>query len=131
MGDAVALGPAGPELNVTVGALVLTVNVCAAGVASVLPAASVARTWKVCEPSARAAVVRGDVHAANAAASTLHSNVDPASVAPKAKVGVVSLVGEAIGVSVVSGGVRSTWKSQVASVGSVFRAVSVATTWKR
>ena len=35
------------------GATVSTVQVKLAGEASVLPAASVARTWKVCEPSAR------------------------------------------------------------------------------
>ena len=35
------------------GAVVSIVQVKLAGDASVLPAASVARTWKVCEPSAR------------------------------------------------------------------------------
>ena len=35
------------------GPVVSTTQVKLAGVASILPAASIARTWKVCEPSAR------------------------------------------------------------------------------
>ena len=50
----------------------------------------------MCEPCASAAVVNGEVHAANAAPSTRHSNVAPASEV-NVKVGVVSLVGEAMG----------------------------------
>jgi translation elongation factor TU len=45
--------PAGPESIVVSGAIVSTVNVRVAGVASVFPAASVARTANVCEPCAR------------------------------------------------------------------------------
>ncbi len=41
------------KLVVELGAAVSIVQVKLAGVASVLPAASVARTWKVWEPSAR------------------------------------------------------------------------------
>ena len=77
----------------TVGAVRSTMNVALAGEASVPPLLD-ARTWKVCEPSASDAVVYGDVHAANAAASTLHSNVAPVDgVAVNAKVGVSSVVG--------------------------------------
>ena len=47
---------------VSTGSVVSTVKVRLAGVASVLPAASVARTSKVCEPSASAVVVNGVVH---------------------------------------------------------------------
>ena len=36
-----------------------------------------ARTWKVCEPSARSLKLRGLVHAAQAPASSLHSKVAP------------------------------------------------------
>ena len=46
-------GSAGPELIVVWGALVSIVQVKVAGVGSVLPAGSVARTWKVWEPSVR------------------------------------------------------------------------------
>ena len=44
---------AGCEVIVVSGGVVSTVHVYEAGVGSV-PTASVARTWKVCEPSARA-----------------------------------------------------------------------------
>ena len=46
-------GSLGWAVIVVFGAAVSIVQVKLAGVASVLPAASVARTWKVCEPSAR------------------------------------------------------------------------------
>ena len=46
--------PVGPESIVVFGAAVSTVNVRVAGVASTLPAASVARTANVCSPAARA-----------------------------------------------------------------------------
>ena len=44
---------AGDAAIVTVGAIVSAVHVRDAGVASTLPAASTARTWKVCDPCAR------------------------------------------------------------------------------
>ena len=47
------VGSAGCDVMVVFGAVVSTVQVNVAGVASTLPARSVARTWKVCEPSAR------------------------------------------------------------------------------
>jgi hypothetical protein len=50
---ALVLGLVGLEPIVLSGASESTVHVNDAGVASVLPAASVARTWKVCEPCAR------------------------------------------------------------------------------
>src|SRR5512133_3484994 len=69
-----------------------TVNDCVAGVASVLPAASVARTAMPCMPSVRPWVVHGLVHAAQAPESSWHWNVDPLSLAVKANVGVLSVV---------------------------------------
>ena len=45
--------PVGPVPIVVSGATVSTVQVREAGVVSGLPAASVARTWNVCEPCAR------------------------------------------------------------------------------
>src|ERR671915_595182 len=74
---------------VVCGAAVSTVIARLAGVASVLPAASVARTSNVCAPLASAAVVCGEVQAANAEVSTRHWNVAPASL-ENANVGVAS-----------------------------------------
>ena len=51
-------------VRVVSGVDVSMTKVCADGVGSVLPAVSIARTLKVCEPSASAAVVNGDTHAA-------------------------------------------------------------------
>src|SRR4051794_22535462 len=69
----------GPEIMVVSGTAASTVQVCAAGEGSVLPAGSVARTRNVCEPSARPVSVLGDVHAAHAPESRRHSNVAPVS----------------------------------------------------
>ena len=71
--------PLGPPVTVVSGAVVSTVNVREAGVASALPAASLARTEKVCEPSPSPVRSFGDVQAAQAPASSLHSNVAPSS----------------------------------------------------
>ena len=57
---------AGCDVIVVCGAAVSTVNLRVAGEASVLPAASVARTRTVWPPSASAVVVHGLVHAAQA-----------------------------------------------------------------
>ena len=56
--------PDGPEVIVVSGAAVSTVKVRVAGVWSVLPAVSVARTLKVWAPSARLVRLRGEVQAA-------------------------------------------------------------------
>src|SRR4051812_49047252 len=70
----------------------LTVQVHVAAVASVLPAASVARTAKEWAPWPTVSV-RGDEQEANGPPSRLHSNVEPASVAVKAKSAAVFAVG--------------------------------------
>jgi hypothetical protein len=57
---------------VSVGATVVTVQARTAGEASVLPAASVARTLNECEPTASPVYDLGLEHGAYAAASTLH-----------------------------------------------------------
>ena len=74
------------------GAAVSTVKLREAGVGSTLPAASVARTSKVCDPCVRVALVKGEVQEAKAAASTRHWNVEPVSVEVNVKSGVVSFV---------------------------------------
>ena len=112
----------------TLGARVSTVIERLAGVASALPATSVARASKLCAPSASAAVVCGEVQAAKAAASTRHSNDDPASEANE-NVGVLSLVvplGPAV--IVVSGGVVSTVNERVAGEASTLPEASFART---
>src|SRR5918997_485077 len=77
----------GAVVIVVCGAAVSTVIARLAGLVSVLPAASVARTWNVCAPSDNAPVVCGEVQAAKAAASTRHWKLAPASL-EKPKVGV-------------------------------------------
>ncbi len=86
------------------GATVSMVQVKLAGVASMLPAASVARTRSVCGPSARADNVCGLVHVAKAAPSSEHSNVASASSAEKVKTGSVSFEGLVGVVSIVVSG---------------------------
>src|SRR5262245_5342719 len=71
VGVASFVGPFGPPVIVTVGCTVSTLNVALA--LAVLPAASVTRTVNVCAPSPSVEVVCGDVHDANAAASTAQS----------------------------------------------------------
>ena len=65
----VASGSVGPASIVVSGAVGVDRRTCGvAGVASVLPAASVARTSNVCVPSAERPAVNGEVQAANAGA---------------------------------------------------------------
>ena len=77
------------------GEAVSTVQVKFAGVASVLPALSIARTSKLWEPSLRPLSSRGEEHGAKAPASSLHSNEatpePPASAPEKVKVAVATL----------------------------------------
>src|SRR5262245_20827108 len=93
------------------------VQVKEAGVASMLPARSFARTWNVCEVSARPLKETGLEHAANAAASSLHSKTRLAvgvmsSLPVKVKLADVLLVGFAgMDPIVVSGGVESRMQS--------------------
>src|SRR6266496_4973811 len=94
------------------GAAVSTVKSREAGVGSVLPAASVARTRKVWAPSARAlagvCVSPGPEQAPNGSESKRHSKLDPGSVEENPKVGVESLVApEGPEVIVVSGGTKT------------------------
>src|SRR5688500_16993326 len=95
VGVASPVGPLGPGTMVVGGAVGTTVKLRLAGVASTLPTASVARTSKVCAPSARAAGVcePGPEQAPNAPESIRHWKLEPASVEEKANVGVASPVG--------------------------------------
>ncbi len=73
-------------------------------------------------------MVNGEVQVANAAPSTRHWNVEPASVAVKVNVGVLSLPGLSTGVSDVSGATVSTVQVREAGVASTLPAASVART---
>src|SRR6185369_16391015 len=57
------------------GARESSVQVAVAGVGSMLPAPSIARTWNVWLPSVSALSVAGELQAANAASSSAHSRV--------------------------------------------------------
>lgn len=111
--------------------LVSTVKVREAGVASVLPAGSVARTANECEPLLRLLIVCGEVQDAYAPESTLHSKVEPPSVAEKVNwalaVVIVSSCWGPLSI-VVSGAAVSTLKVRVAV--AALPAASVARTVK-
>ena len=101
-----AIDDAGPPVRAVCGRTESCVHVC--WMTALLPAASVARTRRVCVPSATAGMAGVAVQAANAAPSTLHASAAPAS-AETANTGVVSLV-SAPGavVNAAAGAVRST-----------------------
>jgi len=103
-------GLAGLESMVVFGAVRSTVQVSLAGEASVLPAASIARTSNVWLPSARAGeTVYGLLQADQLPPSTRHWNVEPDSDELKEKLGVASFDGfPGVESMVVFGGVRST-----------------------
>src|SRR4029079_289416 len=119
-----------------VGAVIETVGgpraidqVCEAGVPSVLPAVSVARTSKVWLPSASAAVVCGLVQGVQLPPSMRHSKVAPASPELNAKVGVASLSSAGGPESMLLfGAVRSIVQVDEAGLPSVLPAMSVART---
>ena len=94
--------------SVPVGLLVSRCQVHVAGVASVLPAASVARTSKVWSLSVSPATLCGLVQDANDPPSMLHSNVEPGSLESNVKDGTARLDGsEGLVRIVVLGAVRS------------------------
>ena len=115
---------------VAVGGVVSSSQAQFDGVASVFPAASIARTSNVRGPSASGAVVCGVVQAAQAPPSTLHSNVEPASLEEKVKSGVESRDGSpGLVTRVVSGVVRSTVTSITALALRPARSRAVAFRW--
>jgi hypothetical protein len=125
----------GPAVMVVFGGAVSAgdwiVQVWLAGVGSVLPAGSVARTWKVWEPSARAVYSCGLAQGAKAASSRAHWKLEPASLEVKPKLALVLVVDVGgAAVMVVFGGVVSTVHVWLAAVASVLPAGSVARTEK-
>src|SRR5438552_12725407 len=102
-------------LSVPVGLFVSRCHVHVSGVASVLPAASVALTSKVCALSVSPATLCGLVHGANELPSTRHSKVEPGSEELKVNAGVAALDGSAgLPTMVVFGAVRSTLTFRIA-----------------
>ncbi|MEH3055363.1 MAG: hypothetical protein PGN13_15395 [Patulibacter minatonensis] len=79
--------PLGPPSIVVSTPDVSTARVRVAGVGSVLPASSVARTARTCSPSVRVGL-HGEAQVAHAASSTRHSKVLPGSLEENVKVGV-------------------------------------------
>jgi hypothetical protein len=78
LADAEATVPDGPEVievsgGVVSGSGAAAVHVLEAGDGSVFPAASVARTSNVCEPSLKFEYAFGELHAPHALASRRHS----------------------------------------------------------
>ncbi len=125
----VAEGSDGVETNDVSGASVSTVHACVAGVASVLPAGSIARTSSVWGPSVKPAKVVGVAQGAKPPPSRLHSNVEPASVLVNANAASGSLVTASGDVAMpVCGGMVSMTHVKLAGVGSAFPNASVATT---
>jgi hypothetical protein len=114
-----------------VGGAALTVHVREAGVESALPAASMARTSKVCTPLPSPEYAFGEVHVTKAARSSRHSNVESVSAEEKPK-----LADEEVEVPLgpdviaVSGSVVSTVQVLLAGLASTLPAASVARTSK-
>ncbi len=131
VGVAFELGLAGVERNDVSGAVRSTVHANVSGVASMLPAASTARTANVWADSARPVYDAGLVHEPNAAPSSEHSKEGPASEAVNEKLAEVEVVAAAgVDVIVVFAGVVSTVNRNEAGVGSTLPAASVARTSK-
>src|SRR5919106_1377797 len=122
-------GSDGAAVMFVFGAVRSIVQVCDAGVASVLPAASVARTSKVCEPADRLVKLFGDVQEAKEPLSSLHSKLELPSLEVNEKLGSVSLEGsDGAAVMFVFGAVRSIVHVCEAGLASVLPAGSVALT---
>src|SRR5215212_7232545 len=118
-------------MTTPVGAIVSIVHVRLAGVLSVLPIASVARTWKVCDPFVNPEYAFGEVQALKAAPSRLQVKVEPVSVAVKLKLAaVLATVPDGPTVMVVSGARISIVQVRLAGVLSTLTAASVARTWQ-
>ena len=112
-------------------AMELIVQVKLAGVGSVLPAGSVARTWKVWLPLTKPLYVVGLVQEVKALPSWLQANVLPGSVAVNANVALVLvLVSGGAEVMFVSGAMVSMTQLKLAGEGSMFPAGSRANTRK-
>ena len=123
-----AVGVFGFPVMLVSGGIASIVQMNLAAILSVLPAASMARTWNVCFALPKLLYTCGLVQEANALTSNLHSNVPPASVEVKSNLALVSFV--TVGgckVIVVFGRVLSIVQSKLAGVGSVWPAAVART----
>ena len=119
----------GPAVMIEPGGVVSTAHVWTAGVASVLPARSVARTRSSCDPTARPVYCLGELQALKAAPSSEHSNVEPASSELKPKLAVVlELAAPGFAPIVVCGALTSYSQVWLAGVASTLPAPSIART---
>ena len=110
--DVAVVEPGGAEVIEVSGGVVstgaVTVHDAVAGVASMLPARSMARTSKLCAPTASPLYEAGEEHVAQLPPSRRHWKVDAASVAVNAMLALVDVVEpEGADVSAVSGAVVS------------------------
>ena len=119
----------GPLSIVVPAATVSTVHVLVAGLWSTFPAPSIARTEKVCAPSASPVYDFGDVQAPHDPVSSLHSKWAPPSADEKVNEASFEATGP-VGPPpmVVSGAIVSTVHARVAGVWSTFPAPSTART---
>jgi hypothetical protein len=123
------LGFEGDDEMLVSGTTVSIDHVKLAGVPSTFPAASLARTLNVCEPSTSVEYGFGLVQGVNVRVSRAHSNVAVASGEVKLKLAVVALVVAAgLAVMLVSGATVSTVHVKLAGVPSTFPAASLART---
>ena len=123
--------PSAGEVIEPVGSVASTSHVYVTSLASVFPAASLARTFSVWEPSASAGAVNGVAQGAQPPPSRSHSKVAGDSVEPRPNVGVESGLGCAgVERKDVFGAVRSTVQACVAGVASRLPAASFARTSK-
>ena len=82
--------PSGPEsIMVSGGVDSMIVHVLLAGVSSMFPATSIARTSKLCSPIERSWYSIGEVHLRQSAPSSEHSKVDSGSLDENVNVAVV------------------------------------------
>ena len=102
--------------------LLATVQLALAGLGSMWPNGSVARTSKVCVPFARAEYVMGDVQALKASRLRRHSKVEPGSLELKVKVAdVLDVVPVGPDVIVVCGATESIVQVSVAGRRRILR----------
>ena len=92
------------------------------------PPGSVARTSKVCEPSASEVYERGDVQATHAPPSMRHANVEPGWSAEKVKSASASLIGVVGAVSIVVSGATVSTSNGLAVAAPTLPAASIART---
>jgi hypothetical protein len=128
-GEALFVGPDGPDTIAVSGAVKSTDHVNDAGEPSTFPAGSFARTSNVCAPSANEESARGDEHADHAPASSRHSNDAVPSVLENASDAAALFDGLAgVLVNDVGGAVTSTVNARCAGEPSTFPAGSFART---